>query len=133
MPKSLVVVESPAKAKTIKKILGKDYIVESSVGHIRDLPEKELGVDIENAFTPKYVLIRGKGKVVKSLQSEARKVDNIYLAADPDREGEAICWHLAEELKKAKKPIYRITYNEVTKSAILDAIEKPGEINMASC
>ena len=131
MPKSLVVVESPAKAKTIKKILGKDYIVDSSVGHIRDLPKRELGVDIENAFAPKYVLIRGKGKVVKSLQDEARKVDNIYLAADPDREGEAICWHLAEELKKAKKPIYRITYNEVTKSAILDAIQEPGEINMA--
>ena len=131
MSKSLVVVESPAKAKTIKKILGKDYIVDSSVGHIRDLPKNDLGVDIDNAFTPKYVLIRGKGKVVKALQSEARKVDNIYLAADPDREGEAICWHLAEELKKAKKPIYRITYNEVTKSAILDAIKKPGEINMA--
>ena len=131
MSKSLVVVESPAKAKTIKKILGKDYIVDSSVGHIRDLPKNDLGVDVDNAFTPKYVLIRGKGKVVKSLQSEARKVDNIYLAADPDREGEAICWHLAEELKKAKKPIYRITYNEVTKSAILDAIEKPGEINMS--
>ena len=131
MPKSLVVVESPAKAKTIKKILGRDYIVESSVGHIRDLPPKELGVDIENAFAPKYVLIRGKGKVVKSLQSEARKVDNIYLAADPDREGEAICWHLSEELKKAKKPIYRITYNEVTKNAILEAIQKPGDIDMA--
>ena len=131
MSKSLVVVESPAKAKTIKKILGKDYIVDSSVGHIRDLPKNDLGVDIDNAFTPKYVLIRGKGKVVKALQSEARKVDNIYLAADPDREGEAICWHLAEELKKAKKPIHRITYNEVTKSAILDAIEKPGEINMS--
>ena len=131
MPKSLVVVESPAKAKTIEKILGRDYIVESSVGHIRDLPPKELGVDIENAFAPKYVLIRGKGKVVKSLQSEARKVDNIYLAADPDREGEAICWHLFEELKKAKKPIYRITYNEVTKNAILEAIQKPGDIDMA--
>ena len=131
MPKSLVVVESPAKAKTIKKILGRDYIVESSVGHIRDLPPKELGVDIENAFAPKYVLIRGKGKVVKSLQSEARKVDNIYLAADPDREGEAICWHLFEELKKTKKPIYRIIYNEVTKNAILEAIEKPGDIDMA--
>ena len=131
MPKSLVVVESPAKAKTIKKILGRDYIVESSVGHIRDLPPKELGVDIENAFAPKYVLIRGKGKVVKSLQSEARKVDNIYLAADPDREGEAICWHLFEELKKTKKPIYRIIYNEVTKNAILEAIQKPGDIDMA--
>ena len=131
MSKSLVVVESPAKARTIKKILGRGYIVESSVGHIRDLPTKELGVDIENAFTPKYVLIRGKGKVVKSLQSEAGKVDNIYLAADPDREGEAICWHLAEELKKTKKPIYRITYNEITKSAILNAIENPGEIDMS--
>ena len=131
MPKSLVVVESPAKARTIKKILGRDYIVESSVGHIRDLPTKELGVDIENAFRPKYVLIRGKGKVVKSLQSEAGKVDNIYLAADPDREGEAICWHLAEELKKTKKPIHRITYNEITKSAILNAIENPGEIDMS--
>ncbi len=131
MSKSLVVVESPAKARTIKKILGRDYIVESSVGHIRDLPTKELGVDIENAFRPKYVLIRGKGKVVKSLQSEARKVENIYLAADPDREGEAICWHLAEELKKTKKPIYRIIYNEITKSAILNAIENPGEIDMS--
>lgn len=131
MSKSLVVVESPAKARTIKKILGKDYIVDSSVGHIRDLPKNDLGVDVDNAFTPKYVLIRGKGKVVKALQSEANKVDNIYLAADPDREGEAICWHLAEELKKAKKPIHRITYNEVTKSAILDAIKKPGEINMS--
>ena len=131
MPKSLVIVESPAKAKTIEKILGKDYIVESSVGHIRDLPKKELGVDLENAFAPKYVLIRGKGKVVKLLQSEARKVDNIYLAADPDREGEAICWHLAEELKRAKKPIYRITYNEITKNAILEAIKDPGEIDMA--
>ena len=131
MSKSLVVVESPAKARTIKKILGRDYIVESSVGHIRDLPTKELGVDIENAFRPKYVLIRGKGKVVKSLQSEARKVENIYLAADPDREGEAICWHLAEELKKTKKPIYRIIYNEITKSAILNAIENPGKIDMS--
>ena len=131
MPKSLVVVESPAKAKTIKKILGRDYLVESSVGHIRDLPKKELGVDIENAFTPKYVLIRGKGKVIKALTESAKKVDTIYLAADPDREGEAICWHLAEELKKAKKPIYRIVYNEVTKGAILEAIQRPGQINMA--
>ena len=119
------------KRKLSKRFLGKDYIVDSSVGHIRDLPKGELGVDVENAFTPKYVLIRGKGKVVKALQAEARKVDNIYLAADPDREGEAICWHLAEELKRAKKPIHRITYNEVTKSAILDAIKKPGKINMA--
>ena len=129
--KSLVVVESPAKAKTIEKILGSGYIVDSSVGHIRDLPKKELGVDVENEFTPKYVLIHGKGQVVKALQEKAKNVDSIYLAADLDREGEAICWHLAAELKKAKKPIYRIVYNEVTKSAILDAIQKPGQIDQA--
>lgn len=131
MPKSLVVVESPAKAKTIEKILGKDYVVDSSVGHIRDLPKKELGVDVENNFTPKYELIHGKGKVVKAIQEKARKVDCIYLAADPDREGEAICWHLAAELKKTKKPIYRIVYNEVTQQAILEAIENPGSIDQA--
>ncbi len=131
MPKSLVVVESPAKAKTIEKILGKDYIVDSSVGHIRDLPKKELGVDVDNNFAPKYVLIRGKGPVVKAIQEKAKKVDCIYLAADPDREGEAICWHLATELKKSKKPIYRIIYNEVTQSAILEAIENPGTIDQA--
>ncbi len=131
MPKSLVVVESPAKAKTIEKILGKDYIVDSSVGHIRDLPKKELGVDVDNNFAPKYVLIRGKGQVVKAIQEKAKKVDCIYLAADPDREGEAICWHLATELKKSKKPIYRIIYNEVTQSAILEAIENPGTIDQA--
>lgn len=131
MPKSLVVVESPAKAKTIEKILGKDFIVDSSVGHIRDLPRKELGVDVDNHFKPKYVMIRGKGPVVKAIQEKAKKVDCIYLAADPDREGEAICWHLATELKKAKKPIYRIIYNEVTQSAILEAIENPGTIDQA--
>lgn len=131
MPKSLVVVESPAKARTIKKILGTDFIVDSSVGHIRDLPKKDLGVDVENNFAPKYVLIHGKGKVVKEIQEKAKKVDCIYLAADPDREGEAICWHLANELKKSKKPIYRIVYNEVTQSAILEAIENPGTIDQA--
>ena len=131
MPKSLVVVESPAKAKTIEKILGKDYIVDSSVGHIRDLPKNDLGVDVENNFKPKYVLIRGKGPVVKAIQEKAKKVDCIYLAADPDREGEAICWHLATELKKTKKPIYRIVYNEVTQTAILEAIQNPGTIDQA--
>lgn len=131
MAKSLVVVESPAKAKTIEKILGKDYIVDSSVGHIRDLPKKELGVDVDNNFTPKYVMIRGKGSVVKAIQEKAKKVDCIYLAADPDREGEAICWHLATELRKTKKPIYRIVYNEVTQSAILEAIQNPGTIDQS--
>ncbi len=131
MPKSLVVVESPAKAKTIEKILGSDYIVDSSVGHIVDLPKKELGIDVENNFTPKYVTIHGKGKVVKAITEKAKKVDCIYLAADPDREGEAICWHLANELKKTKKPIFRIVYNEVTQSAILEAIENPGNIDQS--
>jgi len=131
MSKSLVVVESPAKARTIEKILGKDYIVDSSVGHIRDLPKRELGVDVDNNFTPKYVMIRGKGSVVKEIQEKAKKVDCIFLAADPDREGEAICWHLATELKKIKKPIYRIVYNEVTQSAILEAIQNPGTIDQA--
>ena len=129
MPKSLVVVESPAKAKTINKLLGKDYIVRSSVGHIRDLPAKKLGVDVENGFSPEYITIRGKGEVIKKIRAEAKKTDAIYLAADPDREGEAICWHIAETLKGAKKPIYRVTYNEVTEGAIRAAMENPGEID----
>ncbi|MDE0043586.1 MAG: toprim domain-containing protein, partial [Candidatus Poribacteria bacterium] len=90
MPKSLIVVESPAKAKTINKFLGKDFVVKASMGHVRDLPSKELGVDVDNEFAPKYTLIRGKGKVIKELQAAAEKVDSIYLAADPDRECEAI-------------------------------------------
>ena len=117
MPKSLIVVESPAKAKTINKFLGKDFVVKASMGHVRDLPSKELGVDVDNEFAPKYTLIRGKGKVIKELQAAAEKVDSIYLAADPDREGEAICWHLEQELKKTKKPVFRITYNEITKGS----------------
>ena len=129
MPKSLVVVESPAKAKTINKLLGRDYIVRSSVGHIRDLPAKKLGVDVENGFAPEYSTIRGKGEVIKKIQAEAKKTDAIYLAADPDREGEAICWHIAETLKNAKKPIYRVTYNEITEGAIRAAMEHPGEID----
>ena len=129
MSKSLVVVESPAKAKTINKLLGQDYIVRSSVGHIRDLPAKKLGVDVENGFAPEYITIRGKGEVIKKIKAEAKKTDAIYLAADPDREGEAICWHIAETLKTAKKPIYRVTYNEVTEGAIRAAMENPGEID----
>jgi len=129
MAKSLVVVESPSKAKTINKYLGKDFIVKASVGHIRDLPKKGLAVDIDNDFTPEYTTIRGKGKVIKELQEAGKKVNSIYLATDPDREGEAICWHLADVLKGGKKNIYRITFNEVTKKAITDAIKKPGQIN----
>lgn len=129
MPKSLVVVESPAKAKTINKFLGRNYIVRSSVGHIRDLPAKKLAVDVENGFTPEYITIRGKAKVIKEIQAEAKKTDAIYLAADPDREGEAICWHIAETLKNVKKPIYRVTYNEITESAIRAAMEEPSQID----
>ena len=129
MPKSLVVVESPAKAKTINKFLGRNYIVCSSVGHIRDLPAKKLAVDVQNGFTPEYITIRGKAKVIKEIQAGAKKTDAIYLAADPDREGEAICWHIAETLKSMKKPIYRVTYNEITKGAIQAAMENPGEID----
>ena len=129
MPKSLVVVESPAKAKTINKFLGRNYTVCSSVGHIRDLPAKKLAVDVENGFTPEYITIRGKATVIKEIQSKAKKTDAIYLAADPDREGEAICWHIAETLKSVKKPIYRVTYNEITERAIRAAMENPGEID----
>ncbi len=129
MSKSLVVVESPAKAKTINKFLGRDYVVRSSVGHIRDLPAKKLGVDVENGFSPEYITIRGKGDVIKKIQAEAKKTEAIYLAADPDREGEAICWHIAETLKNTKKPIYRVTYNEITESAIRAAMENPSEID----
>ena len=129
MPKSLVVVESPAKAKTINKFLGRDYIVRSSVGHIRDLPAKKLGVDVENGFSPEYITIRGKGEVIKKIQTEAKKADAIYLAADPDREGEAICWHIAQTLKSVKKPIYRVTYNEITAGAIRAAMKDPGQID----
>ena len=129
MPKSLVVVESPAKAKTINKFLGRDYTVCSSVGHIRDLPRKKLAVDVENGFTPEYITIRGKAKVIKEIQDKAKKTDAVYLAADPDREGEAICWHIAETLKSVKKPIYRVTYNEITEGAIRAAMANPAEIN----
>ncbi|MDE0300530.1 MAG: type I DNA topoisomerase [Candidatus Poribacteria bacterium] len=131
MPKSLIVVESPAKAKTINKFLGKDFVVKASMGHVRDLPSKELGVDVDNEFAPKYTLIHGKRKVIKELRAAAEKVDSIYLAADPDREGEAICWHLAHELKKTKKPVFRITYNEITKGAIQAAVDNPAGINQS--
>ena len=131
MPKSLIVVESPAKAKTINKFLGKDFVVKASMGHVRDLPSKELGVDVDNEFAPKYTLIRGKGKIIKELQAAAEKVDSIYLAADHDREGEAICWHLEQELKKTKKPVFRITYNEITKGAIQAAVDNPAGINQS--
>jgi DNA topoisomerase-1 len=129
MSKSLVIVESPAKVKTIGKFLGKDYTVKASMGHVRDLLENELSVDIENGFKPKYVIIKGRSKVVTQIKEAAEKVDNVLIATDPDREGEAICWHLAHELKSSKKPISRITFNEITKIAVQNAIEHQGDIN----
>ncbi len=129
MAKNLVIVESPAKAKTIEKFLGKDYKVESSFGHIADLPSKELGVDVENNFAPKYIVDKDKKALVKKLKDLADKADTIWLASDEDREGEAISWHLAEELKLDKNKTKRIVFNSITKSAIQKAIENPREIN----
>lgn len=129
MAKNLVIVESPAKAKTIEKFLGKDYKVESSFGHIADLPSKELGVDVDNNFLPKYIVDSDKKALVKKLRDLAKKADTIWLASDEDREGEAISWHLSEELKLDKDKTKRIVFNSITKSAIQKAIENPREIN----
>lgn len=129
MAKNLVIVESPAKAKTIEKFLGKDYKVESSFGHIADLPSKELGVDVADGFKPKYIVDKEKMALVKKLKDLADKADTIWLASDEDREGEAISWHLAEELKLDKKKTKRIVFNSITKSAIQKAIENPRDIN----
>jgi DNA topoisomerase-1 len=127
--KSLVIVESPAKAKTIEKYLGKDFQVLASVGHIRDLPPKKLGVDVKKKFKPTYEIIKGKDKVIDAIKAAAKKAEHIYLAPDPDREGEAIAWHIAEELKGEKKKIKRILFNEITKKAVNEAIKKPMEID----
>ena len=133
MAKSLVIVESPAKAKTIGKYLGKDYIVKASLGHVKDLPKKDLAVDVEHDFTPRYEVIEGKKKLIAELKQAAKGVDSIYLAADPDREGEAICWHLKEELepKKGGKPaIFRVMFNEITAAAVKKAFERPLAVNV---
>ena len=132
MGKKLVVVESPAKAKTIGKILGSGYVVKSSVGHIRDLPERTLGVDIEHGFAPKYVFSKGKAKVIAELKKAAKECDEIYLAPDPDREGEAIAWHLQETLAEVAKgkPFHRVMYNEITPRAVKAAFEQSGQIDM---
>ncbi|WP_075728270.1 type I DNA topoisomerase [Tissierella creatinophila] len=130
MAKKLVIVESPAKAKTIGKILGRSYKVLASVGHIRDLPKSTLGIDIENNFEPKYINIRGKGPVINELRKEAKKADKIYLATDPDREGEAISWHLAHILKIDLNDKVRVEFNEVTKDAVKNAIKNPRILNL---
>ena len=132
MSKNLVIVESPAKAKKINKFLGKDYTVMASVGHVRDLPPKKLGVKVDNDFKPEYVATTRGKKILKELKAEAKKCENVYLAPDPDREGEAIAWHLFEALKKTvpEENFYRVTYNEITKPAILAAFEHPEKIDM---
>ncbi len=130
MAKYLVIVESPAKVKTIKKFLGNNYEVLASNGHVRDLPKSQLGVDVDNDYEPKYITIRGKGDVLSALRKEVKKADKIYLATDPDREGEAISWHLYEALKLADKKVYRITFNEITKNAVKDSLKNAREINM---
>ncbi len=130
MAKALVVVESPAKAKTINKYLGRDFKVVASMGHVRDLPKSKLGVDVEGGFEPEYVVIPARAKVVKELKDAAKGADQIFVATDPDREGEAIGWHLAEELGASRKKVRRLMFNEITKKAILEAIKHPGEIDM---
>jgi DNA topoisomerase-1 len=129
MAKNLVIVESPSKAKTIGKFLGKNYKVKASVGHLRDLPKSKLGIDIEDDFNPNYITIRGKGDIIKELKKEAKKADNIFLATDPDREGEAISWHLAEILKLNPEDNIRIVFNEITKNAVSNAKKNPRSIN----
>ncbi len=129
--KNLVIVESPAKAKTLKKFLGTNYKIEASMGHVRDLPKSDLGVDLENDFEPRYITIRGKGDLLKKLRREVKSCDKIYLATDPDREGEAISWHLYFALGLENKETYRITFNEITKQAVKNSLKEAREINTA--
>lgn len=131
MPKALVIVESPAKAKTINKYLGKQYVVKASLGHVKDLPKRDLAVNVDNGFEPSYEVIEGKKKLIAELRQTAKKVEEVYLAADPDREGEAICYHLQEELtdKKGGPKFFRVMFNEITKKAVEAAFLKPGQVN----
>ena len=130
MSKNLVIVESPAKVKTIKKFLGNNYDVAASMGHVRDLPKSQMGIDVEHDYEPKYITIRGKGDLLADLRKRAKKADKIYLATDPDREGEAISWHLVYALKLEDKPIYRITFNEITKNAVKESLKNPRKLDM---
>ena len=130
MAKYLVIVESPAKVKTIKKFLGANYEVEASNGHVRDFPKSQFGIDVDNDFEPKYITIRGKGELLAKLRKAAKKADKIYLATDPDREGEAISWHLSQALKEDPKKMHRITFNEITKTAVKDSLMHPRELNL---
>ncbi|HET6613299.1 MAG TPA: toprim domain-containing protein, partial [Kofleriaceae bacterium] len=128
--KRLVVVESPAKARTIGKYLGPGFTVKASVGHIKDLPKSRMGVDVDDGFAPEYVVLRDKRKVISELKSAAKAAEEVFLAPDPDREGEAIAWHIAEVLGKDAKAIVRVTFNEITKTAVLKALEHPGTIDI---
>lgn len=133
MASKLLIVESPAKAKTINKIVGKDFTVKATVGHIKDLPKSKLGIDLEKGFEPSYTVIKGKSKTVKEIKDAADKASEIYIASDPDREGEMIAWHVASEIRKKNKPekkIFRVLFNEITKDAVKKAINSPGEINI---
>ena len=130
MARYLVIVESPAKVKTIKKFLGSSYVVMASNGHVRDLPKSKLGIDVENGYEPKYITIRGKGDLLAGLRKEVKKADKIYLATDPDREGEAISWHLSIALKLEGKKVYRISFNEITKNAVKASLKNAREIDM---
>ena len=130
MSKSVVIVESPSKAKTISKYLGKEYIVKASMGHVRDLPVKKLGIDLDNDFTPEYIAIKGKAKFIDEIKKAAKSAKKIFLAPDPDREGEAIAWHIAEELNGNNDRIYRVLFNEITEGAIKKAMEHPGRLDL---
>ncbi len=131
MSKGLIVVESPTKVKTLQKFLGEDYVIKASVGHIKDLPESELGVDLKKDFQPEYVVIPGKAKIIRELKKASKGVKNIYLGPDPDREGEAIAWHIAEEIGNGNKNVYRVLFNEITKRAVLEALQKPGALQQS--
>ena len=130
MAKYLVIVESPAKVKTVKKFLGSNYEVAASNGHVKDLPKSQMGIDIENDFEPKYITIRGKGELLAGLRKAAKKADKVYLATDPDREGEAISWHLSKALNLDEKKMRRITFNEITKGAVKESIKHARDIDM---
>ena len=130
MGKALIIVESPAKIKTLKKFLGSNYIFESSIGHIRDLPEKEFGIDIEHGFEPKYTVLPNKEEVISRLRKAAQQCDVVYLSPDPDREGEAIAWHITQILPPQTN-IKRVSFNSITKDAVLKALEDPREIDIA--
>ena len=133
MAKSLIIVESPAKVKTISKFLGKNYTIDATMGHLIDMPKSSLGVDVEHDYEPKYITIRGKGELLGKLKKEAKKADRIFLATDPDREGEAISWHLGRELcreESNREKISRISFNEITKNAVRTALKHPRDIDM---